>query len=202
MTYDCNELLTFWFGPRPKKAADLAARMGVWFGNNADFDRELVERFVDLAHAAAAGELDEWAFEPRRRLALILALDQLPRNIHRGDALAFAHDNKALALTLDGLSSGMDRKLANLERLFFYMPLQHSEDVEIQATAVAVYEQLMLDADKLEKDALATAFDFAQQHRDLVQRFGRFPHRNAMLGREATPAETEFLASGGATFGQ
>lgn len=202
MTYDSNELLAFWFGPASKQAADLQARMAVWFGNNAGFDQELAERFGAMAHAAGAGELDEWAFEPRRRLALILALDQLPRNIHRGDALAFAHDNKALALTLDGLSSGMDRKLGNLERLFFYMPLQHSEDPETQETSVAVYEQLLLDADKLEKGALSAAFDFAKKHRNLVARFGRFPHRNALLERQTTPAEAEFLASGGPTFGQ
>ena len=202
MTYNSDELLAFWFGPAPRRVADVTARMTTWFGNDKDFDQECIGRFADLARAAAAGELDEWAFEPRQRLALILALDQLPRNIHRGDVLAFAQDNRALALALDGLSTGMDRKLTPLQRLFFYMPLQHSEDLEIQQTSLTVYEQLMLDAGKLEKTALKNAFDFAKRHHDLVARFGRFPHRNVLLGREATAAEVEYLAGGGATFGQ
>ena len=202
MLYNSNELLTFWFGSPPKQVTDLAARMALWFGSSPDFDREVEDRFADLARAAGSGELDDWAFEPRERLALILALDQLPRNLYRGDALAYAHDNRALALTLDGLSSGMDRRLANLERLFFYMPLQHAEDRSVQETSVAVYEQLMLDAGELEKAALGGAFDYAKQHHELVVRFGRFPHRNEVMGRETTPAEAEFLATGGETFGQ
>jgi uncharacterized protein (DUF924 family) len=202
MTMNSEELLSFWFGKKPQRVGDVKQRMATWFGANRDLDRDINLRFSDLASAAAAGELDEWAVQARTRLALILALDQLPRNIYRGDALAFAQDNKALALTLDGMSTGMDSGLTDLQRLFFYMPLQHSEDLQIQDAAVAAYEQLMLDAGKLTKSALTSALDYARQHRDLIQRFGRFPHRNALLGRESTPQEIQFLAEGGATFGQ
>ncbi len=202
MTYSGDELLAFWFGTTPRRVADVKARVQIWFGNDKAFDREVTTLFAELAEAAAAGELDEWAFQPRSRLALILALDQLPRNIHRGDALAFAQDNRAVALTLDGMSSGMDRQLKPLQRLFFYMPLQHSEDLEMQDRSVAAYQQLKLDAGKLEKSALAQAYQYATEHRDLVLRFGRFPHRNEILGRTPTEAEREFLGSGGATFGQ
>jgi len=202
MSLNSEELLSFWFGQKPQRVGDVKQRMGTWFGSDRDLDRQIDLQFGDLAAAAAGGKLDEWAAQPRTRLALILALDQLPRNIHRGDALAFAQDNKALALTLDGMSTGMDKELADLERMFFCMPLQHSEDLEIQDTAVAAYEQLALDAGTLTKSALASALDFARQHRDLIARFGRFPHRNALLGREPAREEIEFLESGGATFGQ
>ena len=202
MTYDSDELLEFWFGPPPRRVADVQARMKLWFDSDAGMDETIAERYVPLTEAAAAGELDPWADQPRSRLALILALDQLPRNIYRGDALAFAQDARALKLTLDGTSAGMDRKLKALERLFFYMPLQHSEDLETQDASVATYRALMADAGPLEQDALALSFDFAQQHRDLVARFGRFPHRNGPLGRQASAAEEGYLAAGGVTFGQ
>lgn len=202
MSFESQELLSFWFGPKPKRVADVKQRMAIWFGSDANLDKEIALRFGDLARAAARGGLDEWAVQAVPRLALILALDQLPRNLYRGDALAFAQDNRALALTLDGLSTGMDRELTDLQQLFFYMPLQHSEDLANQDTAVSVYEQLMLNASKLTRSALTASFDYARQHRDLIARFGRFPHRNQVLGRESTAAEIEFLAGGGATFGQ
>jgi len=202
MSYDSAELLSFWFGPRPLRAEDITARMKTWFGGNAEFDRALAERFAGVARAAAHGELRGWAAEARPRLALILALDQLPRNIYRGDALAFAQDAQALALTQEGMSSGLDQALLPLERLFFYMPLQHSEDRAVQETSVATYEQLARETDELHRATLNGALDYAKQHRDLIARFGRFPHRNRALNRHSTEDEQLFLARGGATFGQ
>lgn len=200
-------LLDFWFGPKPLTAATLRQRMTVWFGGDAPEmtemrDRDLEARYVTLVRRALAGELAAWADSPRRRLALILLLDQLPRNIFRGSAQAFAGDAVALALTLEGIEQAADAALDPAERMFFYMPLQHAESVEVQDESVAVFRRLASEVPSDLQQVFAGVAHYALRHRDIVQRFGRFPHRNAVLDRVSTEVESLWLARSGDRFGQ
>jgi uncharacterized protein (DUF924 family) len=176
-------VLDFWF----RELAPLQ-----WFAGGAELDGVVRERFAALLEQARRGELDAWANTPRGRLALILVLDQFSRHVFRGRPEAFASDPKAQTLTREGLDAGMDQSLTSAERHFFYMPLMHAEDAELQALSVAKYSAL--------RDEAARILDFAEQHRSIVVRFGRFPHRNAVLERAATAEEQRFLESGGPTF--
>lgn len=200
-------LLDFWFGTKPHTAAAVRQRMAFWFGGDAPEltemrDRDLESRYAPLMRRALDGELVAWADSPRRRLALILLLDQLPRNVFRGTADAFAGDAAALSLTLQGIEQAADAALDPLERLFFYMPLQHAESVEVQTESVAIYQRLAGEVPA----ELQVIFDgvagYALRHRDIVRRFGRFPHRNAVLGRVSTEEESLWLARSGERFGQ
>ena len=194
-------LLDHWFGETRRHPARIASRASWWFGSSGAVDRELRERWEQDAERAANGELDEWAADPEGRLALILLLDQLPRNLHRGKPAAFAQDAKAQRLAIDGLVNRMDRGLDPAARAFFYMPLEHAESKKMQALSVAAFSQLALDHPELE--VLQSQFlPFAEQHREIVERFGRFPHRNEILGRETTAEEKEFLEESGESFGQ
>lgn len=196
-------ILDFWFEGVSDDADRLKQLMQRWFAGSADHDRELADRFGELAAAAARGEFDHWVDTPQGRLALIILLDQLPRNLHRGTAEAFAQDRKALDCCLDGIRQGQDQFLEPLERMFFYMPLQHAESKETQAFSVATFEKLAdSDAPGPLADLLEGTVNYAIEHREIVDRFGRFPHRNNVLGRESSDEEIEFLASGGSNFGQ
>jgi uncharacterized protein (DUF924 family) len=197
-------LLVAWFGP-PPDGSDAAERLiARWFVPDAERDSELERRFGDLTASAARGELDAWRSTARGRLALILLFDQLTRQLHRGSPAAFGQDAKALELTLTGIERRMDHELAPLERAFFYRPLQHAESLPIQDLGTNKFESLRAEgrsAPNLAKtlDAFAKA---ARDHREIVARFGRFPHRNHILGRDTTPEEAEYLAAGAPTFGQ
>jgi uncharacterized protein (DUF924 family) len=201
-------VLDFWFGKQPVTPASLDERMRFWFGGGetsaatAARDLMLAERFGPLAARAAAGELDSWADSPRQRLALILLLDQLPRSLHRGTAQAFAQDQRAAALTFDGMQQAADATLDAVQRIFFYMPLQHSESLPVQQESVLAYRRLLGEAPAELRRQFEGVAHYAQLHHDLVQRFGRFPHRNAVLGRTDTPEEAAYLAGGGERFGQ
>jgi uncharacterized protein (DUF924 family) len=199
---EAEALLEFWFGHEPLEGDALARRMRTWFAADPAFDAELRARFAPLVRDAAEARLDAWAAQPRRRLALILLLDQLPRNLHRGEARAFATDARALAWTLSGIEAGLDRSLAPLERAFFYMPMQHAEDLAVQERSVAAFRALAREAPPALRSTLADSAAYAERHRDLVARFGRFPHRNRVLGRASTVDEERFLAEGGERFGQ
>jgi uncharacterized protein (DUF924 family) len=196
-------LLDYWFDGEPAEAGRPDRLMRKWFAGSADQDRELAQLFGELARSAANGELDPWGATPHGRLALIILLDQLPRNLFRGTARAFARDPMALELCLGGLDRGQDRTLHPLERLFFCMPLQHAESREIQARSIEEFENLASSADAGPMaSALRSAADYAREHREIIERFGRFPHRNRTLGRPSTEEELEFLNSGGPTYGQ
>ena len=161
------------------------------------------DRFGPAMAAAAASDLAAWEAQPRDRLALILLLDQFPRNVFRGTAAAFSQDSIALDQTLDGIASAQDQDLQPFERLFFYLPLQHCESVEMQNRSVQLFDELARSATTATlTEALANSADYARQHRDIIVEFGRFPHRNACLGRTSTEAELRFLEQGGASFGQ
>jgi uncharacterized protein (DUF924 family) len=151
---------------------------------------------------ALAGELAQWANGPRRRLSLILLLDQFPRNIHRGTPQAFAGDTLALELSLTGIQSAADAALDPVERIFFYLPLQHAEAIEVQEESVAAYKRLLSEAPSAAHAIFEGCLRSAEQHREVVRRFGRFPHRNTALKRATTTEEQSWLREGGATFGQ
>lgn len=202
MQQGVEEILDFWFGEARQQPTAASAQMGRWFGGGREFDEELRRRYAGLAARAAAGELVDWPTSAEGRLALILLLDQLPRNLHRGAAAAFAQDPAAQRLCLDGLEAGEDRRLSPMERGFFYMPLQHAEDLALQDRSVACYESLRDAVEPAWRPLVEGMLEYARDHHRVIARFGRFPHRNAVLGRAGTAEEEAFLAGGADRYGQ
>jgi uncharacterized protein (DUF924 family) len=195
-----DALLDFWFGEESDDAAVAKAQAELWWGRSAATDELLQASFGAAASSAAAGILDHWTGSPRGRLALILLLDQLPRAIHRASPAAFAQDLDARRVAEQGLESGADKLLRPIERLFFYLPFEHSEDLEDQDRSVALFRDLAASVAPEHKATFAEFVDYALRHREIVARFGRFPHRNAILGRESTPEEKAFLEQPGSSF--
>ena len=195
-----DELLDFWFGDDSDDAATAKAKAELWWGHRQETDELLQSNFGAAASSAAAGILDHWTGSPRGRLALILLLDQLPRAIHRATPAAFAQDEKARAVVEQDLASGADRLLRPIERLFFFLPLEHSEELADQDRSVEVYRELVTSVPTAHREAFAGFFDYAVKHRDVIKQFGRFPHRNFILGRESTPEEKAFLEQSGSSF--
>lgn len=201
-----------WTGPLPTlgdggtRGQALARRALLWFGSDSPAMRqrdELIRQtFSDLLERAAQGELAGWADSPRRRLSLIILLDQFPRQIHRGTARAFEYDTQALGLTLSGMQSAADAALNVVERIFFYMPLQHAEATEVQDESVAAFTRLVGEAPLELRATFEDALESAVAHRELIRRFGRFPHRNRILGRDSTPEEGAWLQENPSAFGQ
>jgi len=176
--------------------------MDIWFGEDAVFDHEVKKEFADDVERACEGELDHWAAEAHGRLALIILIDQFRRNIYRNTAEAFSKDRLALKLCVEGAMEKLDRGLTPIQRVFFYMPLQHAESAKVQAKAVALYNRLAESVSKTYQETFLTVAQFAELHKDIVDQFGRFPHRNKLLGRKNTPEEDEYLASDSPDFGQ
>lgn len=195
-----DELLEFWFGENPDDAEAAKAKAELWWGHRAETDELLQARFGAAASAAAVGILDHWSGSPRGRLALILLLDQLPRAIHRGTPAAFAQDLDARRVAQQGLESGADKLLRPIERLFFYLPFEHSEDLADQDQSVALFRDLAALVQEEHRETFAGFVDYAERHREVISRFGRFPHRNAILGRESTPLEKAFLEEPASSF--
>ena len=195
-----ENVLAFWFG-LPGSAAEIAGRQRkLWFGKTPENDLAVTERFAATLRAAAAGKLDHWANTSRGRLALVIVLDQFPHHIHRDQLQAFATDSQALALSLAALAAAEDRQLAPIERVFLYLPLEHAESIDMQDQSVSLYEKLAREAGADERALFDDFLDYARKHRDVVVRFGRFPHRNEILGRPSTPDELEFLKQPGSRF--
>lgn len=195
-----ENVLDFWFGAAGR-ATDVTARQTrLWFGKSPENDRAVAERFGLTLAAAAAGELDGWAATPRGRLALVIVLDQFPHHIHRDRPEAFANDPQALAHSLAALDAGEDSALAPIERVFLYLPLEHAESLPLQTRSVELFDRLAREVAADERAPFDGFLDYARRHRDVVKRFGRFPHRNAVLGRASTPEETAFLGLPGSRF--
>jgi len=197
-----QELLAFWFGPRPLRPAAAPERNRLWFGADADFDRALETRFMSLVIAAQSGVLEHWTTDDEDCLALILLLDQLPRNLYRGQAQAFASDGDALALARSLAASGRLAQLGYCESAFALMPYQHSEDLQTQEQGVALYREQAQNAPDEWREIMQDYCRYAEQHLGIIERFGRFPHRNAVLGRSDTEEELQWLREGGERFGQ
>ena len=197
-----SEILDYWFGDTMRDLSRAPARMGFWFGTDPRRDEEMRARWGELVTAASEGKLDFWTQTARGRLAVLILLDQMRRNIYRGTAEAFRRDGRARYLMRDGVSRMMDLKLTPIERVFFYMPLQHAESLDDQELAVDRFLQVEREVASQHREIFAGFRKYAQKHRDIIARFGRFPHRNAILGRRDTSEEAAWLASGGERFGQ
>ena len=195
-----DDLLYFWFGDNPDDVVVAEAKAGLWWGHKPETDEEIRERFGTAAAAAAVGVLDHWAGSPRGRLALILLLDQMPRVIHRGQPESFSVDVDALKFAEQGLASGADRLLRPIERVFFYLPFEHSEDLKDQERSVELFRELAGSVPEAHRETFGSFIDFAVRHHEIVARFGRFPHRNQVLGRESTADEMAFLEEPGSGF--
>ena len=191
MTPDWQALLDFWFGELIDGQAS-AEQHKRWFSVNPQFDDEC-RRFADWLEAARTGALDAWLAAPHSCLAFIILQDQLPRNIHRGTALAYAWDDVARSAAYAGIQGQLDLALELDERAFFYMPFEHSESLMDQHLAVGLFTALRDAAPPSQRSNAGNNLRFAQQHRDIILRFGRFPHRNAVLGRESSADETDYL---------
>ncbi|MDN5925056.1 MAG: DUF924 domain-containing protein [Xanthomonadales bacterium] len=194
-----DEVVDFWLGQSAAGAPD-KQQMARWFKADPALDSEIERRFGTTLMAARGGQRDHWTATPRGWLALLIVLDQFSRNIHRGTAQAFAADAQARAIALAGIERGDDQLVAPLARLFCYLPLEHAEDLSLQHRSVALFTALHADADDAQRALLATTLDYAHQHAQVIERFGRFPHRNRILGRVDTPEELLYLAQPGAGF--
>lgn len=197
-----DEVLTFWFMKKELSAPQIDGRMDVWFGDDQVFDHEVTKEFADEVERASEGELDHWAHEPRGRLALILLLDQFRRNMYRNTPEAFAKDKLALKLCVEGAAEKMDKGLSPIQRAFFYMPLQHAESRKVQRKSCEMYRHLAKDVSPTYKETFDTITQFAELHADIVEQYGRFPHRNKVLNRANTAEEDEYLSGDAPTFGQ
>ncbi|WP_276488214.1 DUF924 family protein [Ectopseudomonas mendocina] len=194
-------LLDWWFGADPGTATEIAAaRHGLWFGKRDSQDREAEARFGAQVEQALAGGLREWCDDPQGWLALLILLDQLPRMIFRDTPRAFAGDSLARPLLRDGLDRGWDRRLAPIQRVFAYLIFEHSEDLPLQNRAVGLFTDLLNEAADDERAVFAGYLDFAERHQRIIARFGRFPHRNAILARSSTDEEQAFLREPGSRF--
>jgi uncharacterized protein (DUF924 family) len=186
---NADDVLDFWFQGDPN-----LFRRERWFKRDDAFDAQIRDRFGLAVEAALDGALDPWADTPEGMLALVIVLDQFPRNIHRGSYLAFAGDAHARHIAGDGVAGGVDALLTPVQRCFVYLPFEHAEDLADQDFSVRLFETLAGEPQ------LAGSIDYARRHRDVIRHFGRFPHRNAALGRPSTLAEQEYLAEPGSGF--
>jgi len=194
-------LLQHWFGPAEADGWTVPPdRMALWFRGGPEVDADLRHRFAADVDAARAGQLSAWTGTPRGRLALLLLLDQLPRNLFRGTPQAFQSDALALSLAREALASGEDAQLRPIERPFVYLPLEHAEDRSAQATSVQKFRELAAAAPAASRPAFEGFLDYAIRHQVVIERFGRFPHRNRILGRASTPEEEAFLLEPNSSF--
>lgn len=187
-------ILDFWFGDRSDSDGTIAERQApLWWDGRPEDDRAIGNNFGDLARHAVEGQLDDWAQSAEGRLALILLLDQFPRAIYRGEAEAFTQDHSALAHSIQAQGQGQDRELRPIERAFIYIPMLHAESLMVQDECVLRFERLLDDVAEADRAPFERLLETARQRRETVLRFDRFPHRNEVLGRTSTPAETAFL---------
>jgi len=192
-----EQILSFWFG---EPGAPPLQNQESWFKKDPAFDARIRDSFEADLKRAAQGEFDAWKTQPRSCLALLILLDQMSRNMYRNKPESFAQDAQALATCLEGRKQGLDQSLPHMQRVFFYMPMMHSESLAIQREAVSLFDALAKTGPEELRQTLAGGADFERKHHDIIERFGRFPHRNAILGRVSTPEEIEFLKQPGSSF--
>jgi uncharacterized protein (DUF924 family) len=186
-----GEVLEFWFSEQSRP---------LWFERNAAFDEEIRSRFGANVAAACLGDLDYWVRAVDSSLALVLLLDQFPRNIHRGTLRAYAGDARARDIANTAIERGFDRRTALDRRCFFYLPFEHSEDPQDQARSVALFRRWAEEHRGATREGAQEQMKYVLRHQEIVQRFGRFPHRNTVLGRESTPDEIAFLKEPNSSF--
>ena len=196
-----SEILSLWFGDGLELGWPSTSKSDLWWGGGPALDLSIKTQFGTGVQQAVAGGLQDWEDAPLNRLALVILLDQFSRNVYRGSAQAFAGDGRAQRLVMDGLALKMDGQLPWCGRAFFYMPLMHCEDLAYQDECVKRFGQLHQDGPEAHKAELLSNLKFARDHRDIIARFGRFPYRNAVLGRTNTALEDDFIKTG-PRFGQ
>lgn len=190
----------FWFGGPEPSAANIEERIDFWFAAGPDADAEIERCFGDAVRSALGGRLDLWKNSPADRLALVILLDQFTRNIYRGTRKAYSGDHRAVTLSLEAIDGEADRALSVLERAFLYMPLLHAENGDAQKRSVELFKSLVDESPGVLRTHMKRFLASARTHRDIIERFGRFPHRNGILGRECTRDEIEFLRRPAAPF--
>jgi uncharacterized protein (DUF924 family) len=197
-----EKILNYWFGQLTENEVPSSHLYGMWFGKKDEVDEYIKTNFEADLNSATEGKLQSWEDTPRGALALIILLDQFSRNMYRGTKKAFSQDSLALEVCLKGINKGFDKRLHPVERLFFYMPLQHSENLEMQKKSVESFSNLeKLFSSPRPLALMISGFkEYADRHYVIIERFGRFPHRNEILGRKSTPEEIEFLKQPGSSF--
>lgn len=199
MSLNYQDILETWFGDGDDVAI-IGRQSKLWWGKDENMDAELRRRFEPALQALLAGRERAWLAQPEGRLAAILLADQIPRNIYRETPAAFGSDPLARSLTLEGLEAGADRMLRPVQRVFFYLPLEHAESPALQELSVMLFQVLLDEVPAALREPFRGYLDFAVRHRDIIRRFGRFPHRNRILGRESGAAELLFLEQPGSGF--
>lgn len=201
---EAKSVLEFWFGEdasQPRSAKDIAQQQSkLWWSKNETIDQEILQRFEPTLKALLTGHYNSWFETPQGRLAAIIVLDQFSRNMYRDNAHAFTQDSLGLHWALQGIRQGDDKKLTPLQRVFFYLPLEHCEQLNMQNLAIEKFEQLVADAPASFADLAKGFADYAHQHQQVIARFGRFPHRNSLLNRDSTSEELDYLAQPGSGF--
>lgn len=190
---DIERVLQFWLEPKPQTVEEVTAKTELWFGGSVERDRQIRVQFGHLVEQARNGELMSWSGTSQGRLALIILIDQFSRNVYRGNPQAYSADARALELTIEGYESGAFAHLDSIEQLFAYLPFSHAEDLALQKRAVELAQRAALAAPEAWRNMLYGAVDYARKHLDVIARFGRFPHRNIVLGRVTTSEESAYL---------
>lgn len=191
-----NEIHDLWFADALDSAEAHNARSQIWFRSDEAFDSEIRNRFEKLPQHALNGQLDGWLLAPRSAVSLVLVLDQFPRNLFRGSSSSFSFDQAARAASTLVISRGFDEILDPIEAVFLYLPYEHAEDIRHQENSVELFRSLEDRVPVAQVERFKGYTDYAERHRDIIARFGRFPHRNQVLGRDSTSEELEFLSSG------
>lgn len=194
MTEAVQEILSFWFGDLDEEGISKPEQHSLWFKSSEETDQHCIDEFGHYVESALRGELEDWAQSDQGLIALVLLLDQLTRNIYRGTPAAFSGDTRALKLAQTAIQNGRNLHLPPIHQQFLYLPLEHCEDRKVQEHCVALMNQL---ADHTEHEMFQGFARYALAHRDVIAQFGRFPHRNAILGRESTPEELAYLEKHG-----
>lgn len=200
MNFEPGDILGFWFGTESDEKLIIRQQSDLWWGKSRPSDNAIKKRFGGIYRAAINDELSGWERNAKSRLAMIILLDQFSRVIHRDTMNAFVQDNKALKITQEGVSQGFDKSLRLIERVFYYMPLEHAENIDIQNQSVALFQQLYFESPVELKTEFQNYLNFAEQHRDIIKRFNRFPHRNSVLKRISGAEEIAFLAEPESSF--
>ena len=196
--HECiKDILTYWFDALDENGVCNPRQHQLWFQSRAATDNHIRQGFEKLVEAARCGQLDYWADKPQGLMALVLLLDQFTRNIYRGTPLAFSGDSKALELARAAVAREVDRSMPTIHRVFLYIPYEHSEDLQMQEQGIKLFDQLLEDCPERTRAEVNGYRDYAVAHRDVIARFGRFPHRNKSLERHSTSAELAHLETHG-----
>lgn len=194
---DIERIFRFWFGDLNDWGMPSEEKNSLWFRYHEETDRQIEAEFGELVQSALRGQLEEWSLSPEGVVAQVILLDQFTRNIYRGSAAAFSGDNSALKLSDSLVAAGEDKALAPIYRVFLYIPYEHAEDIARQIQGVSMFEQLIIDTPEVIGESIQSFKQYAEAHRDVIEHFGRFPHRNKILGRISTDAELEHLKTQG-----